>query len=162
MNLLETHIHKLRFYIDKDAPPIYIERWKDFKKKCEEGKNQYIIEQIKSYCKMPINKNLPYLKRSEGGMGGDDNLVNKQIRFRQFCSTDKRLINDVSCQDNDVVLTEIIGTNSEKWTYEELDDLIYGFIKTANYNIEANCVNGSIEMVNKNTFDDYYLCSDCE
>tara|TARA_B110000444_G_C18538832_1_gene454716 strand:- start:353 stop:688 length:336 start_codon:yes stop_codon:yes gene_type:complete len=111
---------------------------------------------------MPINKNLPYLKRSEGGMGGDDNLVNKQIRFRQFCSTDKRLINDVSCQDNDVVLTEIIGTNSEKWTYEELDDLIYGFIKTANYNIEANCVNGSIEMVNKNTFDDYYLCSDCE
>ena len=32
MILLETHVHKLRFSIDKDAPPIYKERWNDFKK----------------------------------------------------------------------------------------------------------------------------------
>ena len=162
MILLETHVHKLRFSIDKDAPPIYKKRWNDFKKKCEEGENQYITEQIKNYCKMPINKNLSYLKRSEGGLGGDDNKVNKQIRFRQFWSTDKWSLNDGSVQDDDIVLTEITSTNSEKWTYEELDDLIYGFIKTANYIVQANCVNGLIEMVNKKTFDDYYLCSDCE
>ena len=39
----------------------------------------------------------------------------------------------------------------KKWTYEELDDLIYAFIKTANDNVEGKCVRGCIEMV-KNSY----------
>ena len=27
------------------------------------------------------NKNIPYLQREEGGIGSDNNLINKQIRF---------------------------------------------------------------------------------
>jgi len=34
----------------------------------------------------------------------------------------------------------------EIWIYEELDDIIYGFIKTANNIVEAECVHGFIEM----------------
>ena len=30
MNILETHNHKLRFNIDKDAPEKYMKRWKKF------------------------------------------------------------------------------------------------------------------------------------
>ena len=150
MNILDTHIHKLRFKIDKDAPPKYIERWNNFKKSCEEGDNEDTVQQMKNNCKLNINKNLPYLQRSEGGMGGNNNFVNKQIRFREFFPNDNRSLNDGSWKDNDIVLTEITSTEEERWTYEELDDLIYGFIKTANYKLQAECVSGVIEMVNKN------------
>ena len=82
-------------------------------------------------------------------MGGNNNFVNKQIRFREFFPNDNRSLNDGSWKDNDIVLTEITSTEEERWTYEELDDLIYGFIKTANYKLQAECVSGVIEMVNK-------------
>ena len=48
--------NNLRFFIDKDAPKEYIKRWKEFKKKCESGKNKHIVDQIKSYCKLENNK----------------------------------------------------------------------------------------------------------
>lgn len=48
--------------------------------------------------------------------------------------------------DNDIILHDIISTTDEKWNYDELDDLIYAFIKTANFNIKADCVNGNIKM----------------
>ena len=38
--------------------------------------------------------------------------------------------------------------------YEELDDIIYGFIKTANYFIGAECINGYIELKNRNSYKD--------
>lgn len=37
---------------------------------------------------------------------------------------------------------------------EELDDLIYAFIKTANYNIKADYVTGCIEINNENVNSD--------
>jgi hypothetical protein len=151
MNILDTHLHKLRLKIDNDAPPEYVKRWNNFKKSCEEGDNEYIVQQIKDSCKLNINKNLPYLNRWEGGLGGNNNLVNKQIRFRYFGSKSDRSINDGSWKDNDIVLTQITSTEEERWTYEELDDLMYGFIKTANYKVQGECINGVIEMVNKNT-----------
>ena len=82
MNILNTHDHKLRFRIDKDAPKEYMERWNDFKLKCESGKNKIIVKQIKNYCKLKKNKLIPYLKCKEGGMGNGVNIINKQIRFR--------------------------------------------------------------------------------
>lgn len=82
MNILETHSHTLRFRIDSDAPTKYIERWKEIKRECENSDNKYIVEQIKNNCKIVSNKHLPYLERCEGGLGGNDNLHDKQIRFR--------------------------------------------------------------------------------
>ena len=158
MNILDTHIHKLRFYIDKDAPVNYMESWNEFKLKCEQGNNKQIVEQIKSYCKLPQNKNIPYLNRKEGGMGGNNNIINKQIRFRDCILWSK----SPRYNDSDIIFDRIENTDIEKWTYEELDDIIYGFIKTVNYNIKAECVNGCIEMINENILSDYYLDSDSE
>ena len=112
MNILNTHIHELIFNIDKDAPSEYMKRWIDLKIKCENGENKHIIEQLKGYCNLNTNRVLPYLNRYEGGLGGNDNLVNKQIRFKGFQRDD----------NNDIILHEIISTDNEKWTYDELDD----------------------------------------
>ena len=158
MNVLNTHIHELRFYIDKDAPSEYMIRWNEFKTICENGENKHIVEQLKSYCKLNINRDLPYLKKEEGGLGGNDNLANKQIRFREYWGD-----NDYRYKrDNDIILHKITSTDNEKWTYDELDDLLRAFIKTANFNVKADWVNGCIGMFNKKMSDDYYLASDSE
>ena len=163
MSILNTYIHKLVFRIDKDAPKEFVKRWQEFKLKCEGGENKHIVEQIKDYCKLEKNKKLPYLNRSEGGMGGDENLLHKQIRFRHIFMGQKLNGIDISnYNDDDIVFNEIISTDSDKWTYEELDDLIYAFIKTSNYNVEADCVKGYIEMINENAYSDDYLNSDSE
>ena len=158
MNIFDTHDYKLRFYIDKDAPDNCMKKWNKFKLKCERGDNKQIVEQIKSYCKLPQNKNIPYLNRVEGGMGGNNNIIHKQIRFRNGKLWSKL----PKYNDFDIIFDRIENTDIEKWTNEELDDIIYGFIKTANYNIEAECVNGSIEMINKINISDYYLDNDSE
>ena len=75
------------FSIDNNSPKEYIDRWKDLKLKCESGEsgpstpgpNKYILEQMQEYFKLQKNKDLPYLNRTEGGLGGNSN---KQIRFR--------------------------------------------------------------------------------
>ena len=82
MNLLNTHLHQLRFFIDKNAPSEYMKRWDKFKTKCENGDNKHIVKTLKHYCKLTVNRELPYLERAEGGLGGNNNLLNKQIRFR--------------------------------------------------------------------------------
>ena len=122
--------------------------------KCETGDNAEIVKHIQGYCKLECNKLLPYLNRSEGGMGGDDNSSDKQIRFRM----------DIGCKkDNDIVLQEIdCDTSMNKWTYDELDDLILAFTKTANRYVEAECVTGYIKMISIHAYNDNYLDSDSD
>jgi len=158
MYIINTHEHRLVFRIDNDAPKEYIKKWKDFKLKCEEGEtgfstpgpNKNILEQIKENCKLEENKKLPYLKRSEGGLGGDNNIENKQIRFRDYKLWSKlpRYV------DNNIIFDQITNGKKELWTYDELDDIIYGFIKTANYFIGAEYINGYIELKNRNGYED--------
>ena len=78
---------------------------------------------------------MPYLQQSEGGIGGCNNLIHKQIRFRQ---------NLVYLND---ILFDIYNSDKEEWLLEELDDLIRAFIIIANIAICAECVNGCIEIV---------------
>jgi len=153
MNILNTHNHRLVFCIDDDAPKEYIKRWSEFKLKCESGNNKHIVEQIKEYCKLETNKAISYLNRMEGGMGGDNNSINKQLRFRNSI---------VGINDNHIIFDQVMNTDIEKWTYDELDDLIYAFTKIASYNVKAKCVSGYIEMRNNDSYSDNYLDSDSE
>jgi len=150
MNIFNTHIILLRFRIDYDAPKEYMDRWNELKKKCEYGKNKYIVKELLSYCKIQSVKDLPYLNRCEGGIGGNNNEIHKQIRFRCI---------GLGVNDNHIVMDQVDNTDTEKWTLEQLDDIIYGFIKYANNYVMAECVNGCIEMTNKNSLSDYYLDS---
>ena len=51
-----------------------------------------------------------------------------------------------------IILDQITNTDAEKWSYDELDDLICAFTKTFNYFVKSECVNGSIEMSNKKVY----------
>jgi hypothetical protein len=156
MSLPETHKITLRFKIDGDAPKEYIDRWLELKTNCENStktssNKQIVIEWLQN-CTLESVKKLPYLNRCEGGIGGDSNLKNKQMRFRdgilKLSKIDK---------DNDILLDEVDSTDEEKWTLEELDDLIRGFRRFANKRVKADCVKGYIEIVNKKSFHDNYL-----
>ena len=142
----EAYVYKLRISIDKDSPPDYMKRWLDFKNKCEggSGENKHIVEHIKKSCLLQENKNLPYLNRIEGGIGGNNNSINKQIRFRikkpwmSYC---------LWKYDNDILMDQIYCTETEKWTYEEISDLLSAFIKVSgNYIGSEGCIRGWIEM----------------
>ena len=147
----DTHMIHLRFKLDSDAPKEYIKRWLKLKSICESGENKEIVEDWLQNCQIESIKNMPYLNRCEGGIGGDDNLKNKQLRFR-----DKEP--KYSCKiDNDIVFDNIISGENEKWTLDELDDLIRGFRRIANEYVESNCIDGCIEMIIKKSFNDNYL-----
>ncbi len=150
MNLLNTHNHRLVFNLDEDAPEKYIIKWNEFKIKCESGDNKHIVEQIKRYSKLKINKNMSYLERVEGGLGGDNNRIHKQIRFRHIFLGQQFNGSNIPYykKDTSIIFNEINSTDIEKWTYNEIDDLIYAFIKTANYNMGTDCVSGYIELTN--------------
>ena len=64
--------------------------------------------------------------------------------------------------DNDIILDQVDNTETEKWTYDELDDIIRALTKTFNYFVESECVNGVIEISNKKSMSDDYLDSDDE
>lgn len=155
MNILDTHTYKLRFKLDFDAPNKYIEEWNKIKKESETTNNKYFVEEIKSNCKLESNKNLPYLERVEGGLGGNNNQINKQIRF---------IFNFNSCKLYNDILLNVLNSDlkNEKWTYVELDDILRSFIIVLNKRMSCECVNGCIEIYNKDMYNDDYFDSDCE
>ena len=145
MDVLNTnnYVYKLRFSIDKDISKDCAIRWTELKNKCENGENKHIVENIKMFCKLEQNKKLPYLERFEGGLGGNDNKLNKQIRFR-----DNRLMTLPKRSDDDIVLDEICSTHVEKWTYKEIDDLLFATMKAIEYQLESkDCVRCCIDMI---------------
>ena len=88
-----THTISLRFKIDNNASQKYINNWIQFKNVCESGNNKEIVTKWLFNCRIDSVKNIPYLLRSEGGIGGCNNLIHKQIRFRQHL---------VYLKDNDI------------------------------------------------------------
>lgn len=146
----DTHIIHLRFKINSDASQLLIDKYKKLKSICENGENKEIVEDWLQNCKIESVKKLPYLKRSEGGIGGNNNQKNKQLRFRKEQKYSWKI-------DNDIVFDNIISGENEKWSLEELDDLIRGFRRIANNYVGENCIEGHIEMVNRESLGDYYL-----
>lgn len=147
MNISDTHYVRLIFTIDPYVTKPYIDIWNALKKECEyNNSNQEIVKEWLSMCKKKDVCNLPYLDCSEGGIGGS----NKQIRFRPFYS-------DISGFRDNYIVFDVQNSNEEKWTFDELDDLIYGFVKYSNEYVIKDCIQGVIEFVNKNNFDDNYL-----
>ena len=146
MNIPETHITTLRFKIYSNAPKKCLQKWKELKNICEynnNNENKKIVKDWLSFCDNERIKEMPYLNRCEGGIGGDNNIKHKQMRFRQYIYLNK---------DNDIVFDQIYNTNEEKWTFQEFDDLILGFIKYANNFIKGNYVDCVIELINKDLY----------
>ena len=151
MSINNNYLYQLRFHIDSDSP--HIDKWQTLKHSCESGNNQDIVKQWIIECIENSNKCLPYLNRFEGGLGGNSNNVDKQIRFRNYELWHPTHIP----KDYDIVMDKILNTEQEQWTYNELDDLIFGFIKMANKYKGNNGVYGSIQMINKHLNHDYFI-----
>jgi len=148
MYIPDNYTCKLRFCIEKWATKKYKEKWiNKLKKICDGGSenNKYISKLMLSKCSLDSNKNLPILNRSEGGIGGNDNLTNKQIRYQD--SIMDELKEDYN--ENDIKLN-ILNSNVEKWTLEELDDILKAYTKVFNEYMCEKCTIGTIELVNNN------------
>jgi hypothetical protein len=156
MDIIPTHVHQLRFRIDSNAPNMFIEKWIKIKNKCENENDptaiRKIAEQIKYHCVIQSNKDLPHLERVEGLLGGNDNQTDKQIRFRMETIW---YVGRIST-DSDIVIC-ISDTETQKWTYDELDDIVRAFIITMNHKLHAECISGCIELIPKKSFRDDYL-----
>jgi hypothetical protein len=153
MDIIPTHVHQLRFRIDSNAPNTFIEKWIKIKNKCENENDRSTIrkiaEQIKYHSVIQSNKDLPHLKRIEGLLGGNDNQTDKQIRFRMTWHVR-------TSTDSDIVMC-ISDTETQKWTYDELDDIVRAFIITMNHKLHAECISGCIELIPKKSFREDYL-----
>ena len=88
--------------------------------------------------------------------------MNKLIRFRHIFEGQQFNGCIPYKNDTNIIFNEITSTNLERWNYSELDDLMYAFIKTANYIIGGNYVSGYIELRNKTSLYDSYLDSDSD
>ena len=117
----------LIFRIDIDSPDDYMKQWNEFKVECIH-QNQDIIDEIKGNCKLDDNDILDNLDKLEDSC----NYVGDDYSYLRI---------------NDIILKEVISTDSDsdKWTYAEMDDLIEGFLITANNHVKGKCVNGYIK-----------------
>ena len=84
MFILDTHIHKLRFRIDTNAPIDYMNRWKKLKYDCESGDNAYVVEKMKTYCKLEQNKN-DILNSGEKWIGVINNIIIHKSESLENC-----------------------------------------------------------------------------
>jgi hypothetical protein len=130
MIISKYYNYKLRFHIDNEEKII---KWNKLKEKCENMSNSTIIEHIKSFCDLQQNRELLYYK-DDGKEIIKDKNNEKQFIFRATNNSN----------DNNIVIEDIFG----EWTYEELNDLITGVIKTIEFYLQViGCIYGSIEKI---------------
>lgn len=79
---------------------------------------KWVLTEWISYCSLETNKNLSFLDRMEGGIGGIDG---KQIRCRLL---DRTI--GYERQPNELLL-DVFDTETDKWSFEELRDLLKAF-----------------------------------
>ena len=136
-------IWKMKFMLHTDAPEALASKWRQMKALCEgentQEKEAFVWSWLRN-CKRDDVRALPYLKRWEGGIGGDNNQYHKQIRFvmtHQWVGWR---------QSNDIEFF-IYNTPDQQWTYGELQDLMKGFVEQANIDIGGRyCVDGFITL----------------
>ena len=83
-------------------------------------------------------------------MGGNNSSINKQILFR----TKKPWMSSFLWKyDNDILMDQIYCTETEKWTYEEISDLLSAFIKVSGKYLESKgCIRAWIEMTPRDIY----------
>jgi hypothetical protein len=129
----------LQFELDADAHPIPTDIWKRILRYPIDEEN--ILDLWRGYCELNSNRSLPELNRIEGGLGGDNNKTDKQVRFDEY--TDRKLPSAKNDTIKIIIRDSDDGLN--RWSIEELADLVQAFVRTCNHIIEANSyVTGAI------------------
>ena len=81
MDTAPNRMIELQFQMDGDAPPNYRHKWNALKDHEDRDLLNTIIDLWRRECKLDSNMNLPILDRVEGGLGGNNNRTDKQLRF---------------------------------------------------------------------------------
>ncbi len=170
MNIIDSHIHLIRFRINKNIRDSCETKWKKLKENCEYGPNSDIAEMIINHCQIQDNKNLQILEGTAGGIG----TGSKEIKFRHkyksnFDYRDYGIGYDYGCgfyntndNDNDIILN-ITSSQNGRWTYDDLDDITLAFIKVARQFTGVKYITGHIELESKKILEnDSASSSDCE
>jgi len=129
----------LEFCTEK-IPTEYCGKWKELIRMCwnrDPDIIRRILLNVTARCEIESNKNLPILNRGEGGLGGNSNAHNKQIRFQQINSP------------LNVILLDVLDSNDgkETWSQKELFDLIQAFTEEFNdYLREDRLVYGRLSI----------------
>lgn len=121
----------LRFSPYANMPNKLLKKWNDLKTKCHgsQHKNEEFMERWIECCQLDSNQQLLILNRSEGGIGGDDNRKNKQLRMYDDYDGNKSRYNSTPSDYTDIIVCEMTNGTDEQWTDEELKDLIDSFLQ---------------------------------
>lgn len=133
---------RLRFYAEKECQrhPILYKRWMRLKYRFEKIDDlEILLTAWKNNCSLESNRNLPLLNRSESGLGGDNNLTDKQLRPRFFIGD----FIPFKEEDDDIII-DVFNTDLEQFSNDELLDLINAFVLMANDIVIEDCVHGCL------------------
>ena len=155
--LLDIYTCRLRFYVHDLSDKKYFNKFKKLKKYIEmsfssnENFNDSILSDIKTHCILESNKNLNIIKEITCGPGLGE-INNKSLRF------------PVNLWNNDFFYTGIpnsiiidIYQSDNKWTYEELNDILRSFTIIATNYVNKEVISGSIELLDNNACNEDYL-----
>ncbi len=120
----------------------HLRKWLEIKENISNGQHSVLgfLVMVFNNCKIPSNRNLRRLKRSEGGLGGDSNTTDKQISFNDGGG---ETLDEISTINIDIFDSD---DGNSKWTFEELKDLIEAFIETVNNIIGEDVCRGYIKL----------------
>ena len=124
----------LKFSLSENSILSVKQRWRQLKERCENGNNEKISNIWISFCNPEINKSLSFINSLTGGLR---NIDKKSCHYRYS-------FHDGNCDDNDIIIRYFTNIETCKWTYDELDDLIFAFEKMANQFVGGESVTGTI------------------
>ena len=146
------YAHLLRFRLYSDAPPkfraLYKQAYDDIVSDDKKRFNPYLHMWIGLLDEEQIGTNIDrqYLNRAEGGIGGDDNRQNRQIRF----ATARSMEHQTSfLKFGEITLRAEPSDNKRcKWNIEELVQFGEKFKEVLESSVGSNCI-------------DFYIAVDC-
>jgi hypothetical protein len=116
------------------------EKWSEIKRNCEMGEhhNGYLYELLESRLNVINFNDIHKIERYEGGFANMDE--SKQIRYR----TDgfhKRKDKYIELYADDF--------STEKWTQNELTDILNAYVSIFNHLMKSECISGVIKKYKK-------------
>jgi hypothetical protein len=98
--------------------------------KSEKYKTSEFLLKVVKNCNLESNKKLPLLNRTEGGLGGDSNTENKQLRFFE----------NYNIKNMKSIRIILYNSYNEKeiWTNEEIYDFTASFVEILNLELKFN------------------------
>ena len=146
MNTPDNYLCQLKFELNPYTPDLFKSQWFYIKYLTEYGiidNYNFIIllEFMKNNFNLESNKNLIICDSLAGGFTSQSNFFfNKYFNFR---------LNYNDIHDDNIIIN-IYNSFTEKWTFQELDDIIFSFITSIQSFINSNYISYSIIIKNIN------------